>query len=64
MYRSGRFHRADQTRQQLVSPRSQLAQLRYVPRALRLVWDAAPGWTVASLALVIAQGVLPVFTVY
>jgi len=41
-----------------------MAQLRYVPRALRLVWDAAPGWTVASLALVIAQGVLPVFTVY
>jgi ATP-binding cassette subfamily B protein len=41
-----------------------LAQLRHVPRALRLVWAAAPGWTAASLALVVVQGVLPVLTVY
>ncbi len=41
-----------------------MAQLRHVPRALRLVWAAAPGWTAASLALVVVQGVLPVFTVY
>lgn len=49
---------------QLASLRAQLAQLRYVPRALRLVWAAAPGWTVASVALVALQGVLPVLTVY
>ena len=62
MFRSGR-HREARARE-LASPRSQLAQLRHVPRALRLVWAAAPGWTAASLALVIAQGVLPVSTVY
>ena len=63
MYSSGRPRRGDRVRQ-LASPRSQMAQLRYVPRALRLVWAAAPGWTVATLALVVVQGVLPVFTVY
>jgi ATP-binding cassette subfamily B protein len=49
---------------QPLSPRKQLAQLRHVPRALRLVWMAAPGWTAATLALVIVLGVLPIFSVY
>ena len=56
--------RRDEGARQLASPRSQMAQLRYVPRALRLAWFAAPGWTVASLSLVILQGVLPVVIVY
>lgn len=35
-------------------------QLPYIGRALRMVWDAAPGWTVAWLLMLILQGVLPV----
>lgn len=50
--------------EQALAPRSQLAQLRHVPRALRLVWAAASGWTLASTALLLVQGLLPVFTVY
>ena len=37
---------------------------RDVPRALRLAWDAAPGWTAASAALLFAQGLLPLATVW
>jgi len=33
-------------------------------RALRLVWQSAPSWTVASLALLIVQGVLPLLSLY
>lgn len=54
----------DARARRLASPRAQLAQIRHVPRALKIVWAAAPGWTAASLALVAVQGVLPVFTVY
>jgi ATP-binding cassette subfamily B protein len=39
-------------------------QLPYLPKALKLVWDAAPSWTAAWAALLIVQGVLPVATVY
>lgn len=41
-----------------------LSQVRLVPRALRLVWDAAPVWTLASTSILVVQGVLPVVTVY
>jgi ATP-binding cassette subfamily B protein len=40
------------------------AQLAYLPRALGLVWAAARGWAVAWTALLLAQGLLPVATVY
>ncbi len=33
-------------------------------RALRLVWQSAPGWTMASLALLVVQGVLPLLPLY
>ncbi len=33
-------------------------------RAVRFVWQAAPGWTVASMALVVIQGALPLLTLY
>jgi len=33
-------------------------------RAVRFVWQAAPGWTVASLVLVFIQGALPLLTLY
>src|SRR5262245_13876022 len=34
-------------------------QLRYWPRTMRLVWNAAPGWTVVWATLLLAQGALP-----
>jgi ATP-binding cassette, subfamily B, bacterial len=37
--------------------------LPYFPRTLRLVRDAAPGWTVAWVALLAVQGLLPAATV-
>lgn len=40
------------------------AELPYVPRAVALVWEAAPGWTALWGALLVVQGVLPVATVY
>ena len=46
-----------------LAPRSQLGQLRFVPRALKFIWDAAAGWTMASLVILIVQGLLPVLTV-
>ncbi|MBW1701968.1 MAG: ABC transporter ATP-binding protein [Deltaproteobacteria bacterium] len=33
-------------------------------RAMRFVWQAGPGWTIASLALVFIQGALPLLTLY
>ena len=39
-------------------------QLPYLPKALKLVWNAAPGWTTAWAVLLIVQGVLPVASVY
>ncbi len=33
-------------------------------RALRLVWQSAPGWTIASLALLVVQGLLPLLSLY
>ena len=65
--RSKNFRRPRGTARQperLLKPRSQLAQLRYLPRALGLVWRAAPRWTFITLALLLIQGVLPVFTVF
>jgi ATP-binding cassette subfamily B protein len=44
--------------------RGALAQLPYLPRALALVWAAAPRWALAWVALLLAQGLLPVATVY
>lgn len=41
-----------------------LTQLRYVPRAMALVWAAARPWTVAWAALLLAQGLLPIALVY
>jgi ATP-binding cassette, subfamily B, bacterial len=40
------------------------AQLPHLPRAFSLVWTAARHWTVAWIALLAAQGLLPVATVY
>jgi ATP-binding cassette subfamily B protein len=47
-----------------LSVRARLTQFYLVPRALKLVWDAAPMWTAASMVILIIQGLLPVATVY
>jgi ATP-binding cassette, subfamily B, bacterial len=39
-------------------------QLSYVPRTLGLIWRAAGGWTVAWLALIVLEGLLPAALVY
>lgn len=44
--------------------RKALAQLPYLPRALRLVWEVARPWTIAWIVLLIVQGLLPAATVY
>lgn len=41
--------------------KQQIASLR---RATQFVWQAAPRWTVANLALVFIQGVLPLALLY
>lgn len=41
-----------------------LANVPNLLRALRLVWDASRGWTVAWFALLLVQGLLPAATVY
>jgi ATP-binding cassette, subfamily B, bacterial len=44
--------------------RDAVAQLSCVPRALGLVWAAAPSWTLSWGSLLVIQGLLPVATVY
>jgi ATP-binding cassette subfamily B protein len=39
-------------------------QVLHLDRALRLVWQSGPGLTLASLALVLIQGVLPLASLY
>jgi ATP-binding cassette subfamily B protein len=41
-----------------------ISQLAYAPRTLRLIWAAAPGWTVAWAILLVVQGLLPAANVY
>ena len=44
--------------------RKALAQLPYLPRALKLVWEVARPWTIAWIVLLIGQGLLPAAIVY
>ena len=44
--------------------RKALAQLPYLPRALKLVWEVARPWTIAWVVLLILQGLLPAAMVY
>jgi ATP-binding cassette subfamily B protein len=46
------------------TPRQRIEAAFRLGRALRLVWKAAPGWTLANLALVAVQGVLPLAALY
>ena len=49
---------------QLPTPRQRIEAALRLGRALRLVWRAAPGWTLANLALVLVQGTLPLAALY
>lgn len=44
--------------------RKLVRQLHNVPRALALVWAAAPRWTTFWLIMLVVQGLLPIATVY
>ena len=44
--------------------RTAAAQIRYVPQTMALVWRATRGWTVAWIARLAAQGLVPVAVVY
>ncbi len=46
------------------SARSKIQRTLRLDFALRLVWQSAPGWTMASLALLIVQGALPLASLY
>jgi ATP-binding cassette, subfamily B, bacterial len=41
-----------------------LSKLSYLPRTLRLVWKAAPQYTLAWFVLLLVQGLLPVASIY
>lgn len=44
--------------------KQRLHQIFDLRRAVQLVWKAAPGWTIASLVLLLMQSVLPVVILY
>lgn len=48
----------------ITKSRQALAQVPLLPKALALVWQAAPRWTAAWAILLVIQGLLPVATVY
>jgi ATP-binding cassette, subfamily B, bacterial len=39
-------------------------QLPYLPRSLGLLWDAARGWTIVWIVLLVIQGILPAAIIY
>jgi ATP-binding cassette subfamily B protein len=43
--------------------RPRLKDALHIGGAMRLVWDAAPGWTVLNVAMAVVQGVLPLLSV-
>src|SRR5215510_12422070 len=44
--------------------RKALAQLPYLPRALKLIWEVARPWTLGWITLLVVQGLLPAAIVY
>jgi len=59
-----KLDRREERLRRKVSRRNHLYQLKYVPRALKLVWQAARGWTLLSTILLIVRGVIPAITVF
>ena len=50
--------------QKTETPGQKIKRPLRLDRALRLVWQAGPGWTISSLAIVFLQGLLPLLTLY
>ncbi len=46
------------------SIREKIYHILRIDRALRLVWESSRGWTLASVALVTVQGVLPLLSLF
>ena len=46
------------------SPQISVKSVLHLGRTMRLVWGIAPGWTLASIALAVIQGVLPLASAY
>jgi ATP-binding cassette, subfamily B, bacterial len=46
------------------SDKIKVDQIKYVPRALKLIWEAASGWSLSSSILLIFQGVLPAISIF
>ena len=44
--------------------RSAFTHARYIPQTLHLVWDSSGGWSIAWVALLLLQGLLPIAIVY
>jgi ATP-binding cassette subfamily B protein len=44
--------------------KEKIQQALRVDRAVRLVWQASPGWTLANFVLQVAQGILPLAALY
>jgi ATP-binding cassette subfamily B protein len=44
--------------------REKILQALRIDRAVHLVWQASPGWTLASLILQVIQGILPLAALY
>ena len=44
--------------------RPRFKEALHIGQALRLVWDAAPGWTALSATIAVVQGALPLLSVY
>lgn len=44
--------------------RRSVREALHVGGAVRLVWSAAPGWTVVTVAMAVVQGILPLLSVY
>lgn len=50
--------------QKTETPGQKIKRSLRLDRALRFVWQAGPGWTISSLAIVFLQGLLPLLTLY
>jgi ATP-binding cassette subfamily B protein len=46
------------------SPQMSVKSVLHLGRTMRLVWSIAPRWTLASIALAVVQGVLPLASLY
>ena len=56
--------RPDGARQSDGARKPKLRDALHLGAAIKLVWQAAPGWTMLNVALAVVQGILPLLAVY